>query len=745
MENKKPVKADRSAIFPVVGMMCAVCANTVGKTVSNIKGVTAADVNFAAGTLSVSWDSSLTDPEEMARALDRAGYALISDHDEAQAQQEAAIREEREFKSLKHRMITAWAITIPLAALCMAHLHFPGADWLYTVMAAVVMFWCGAGFYKRGFKALLAKAPSMDTLVAISTLVSFLFSLFNTIWPEYLSSRSMTPELYYEGSAMIIAFVLTGKFMEGSSRRHAGDALKALMGLQPSSAVKIESDGSQRTVEISSIRPGDTLLVRPGDRIPVDGTVENGPASVDESMLSGEPIPVEKTDGDEVTAGTLCINGSLRITARRVGAATELARIIASVRRAQSSKAPVQRLVDRVSAFFVPTVICLAILTFIVWVCVSPDYLPQAFVTSISVLVIACPCALGLATPTAIMVGIGRAASNGIIIKDASALEQISRTDTILFDKTGTLTTGHPKVTDIFFSDTLTEEQRREAEQVLYGAESRSAHPLAVAICEHLRDGNVQPVEPDDFRYEAGSGIFCTTDGKEYAIGAPRLADKSADLTLRMHIADMERDGLSIIVMMQDDTLLLALGVRDTLHPEAADTVSKLKADGITPILLTGDRRNAALSVARQIGIETVIAETLPADKLKEVERLQQEVRYVAMCGDGINDAEALAKANVSIALGGGSEIAMETAQLTLAGGNIAMIPTAISLSKKTLRIIRENLFWAFIYNVIGIPLAAGVLYPLGFLLNPMIASAAMALSSVCVVTNSLRLRKIKI
>lgn len=745
MENKKPVKADRSAIFPVVGMMCAVCANTVGKTVSNIKGVTSADVNFAAGTLSVSWDSSLTDPEEMARALDQAGYALISDHDEAQAQQEAALREEREFNSLKRRMITAWAITIPLAALCMAHLHFPGDDWLYTVMAAVVMFWCGAGFYKRGFKAMLAKAPSMDTLVAISTLVSFLFSLFNTIWPEYLSSRSMTPELYYEGSAMIIAFVLTGKFMEGSSRRHAGDALKALMGLQPSAAVKIESDGSQRTVEISSIRPGDTLLVRPGDRIPVDGTVESGPASVDESMLSGEPIPVEKTDGDNVTAGTLCINGSLRITARRVGAATELARIIASVRRAQSSKAPVQRLVDRVSAFFVPTVICLAILTFIVWICVSPDYLPQAFVTSISVLVIACPCALGLATPTAIMVGIGRAASNGIIIKDASALEQISRTDTILFDKTGTLTTGHPKVTDIFFSDTLTEEQRRETEQVLYGAESRSAHPLAEAICEYLRDRNVQPAEPDEFRYEAGSGIFCTTGGKEYAIGAPRMADKSSDMALRMHIADMERDGLSIIVMLQGDTLLLALGVRDTLRPEAADTVSKLKTDGITPILLTGDRRNAALTVAHQVGIETVIAETLPADKLKEVERLQKEGHYVAMCGDGINDAEALAKANVSIALGGGSEIAMETAQLTLAGGNVAMIPTAISLSKKTLRIIRENLFWAFIYNVIGIPLAAGVLYPLGFLLNPMIASAAMALSSVCVVTNSLRLRNIKI
>ena len=462
-------------------------------------------------------------------------------------------------------------------------------------------------------------------------------------------------------------------------------------------------------------------------------------------MLSGEPIPVEKTDGDEVTVGTLCINGSLRITARRVGAATELARIIASVRRAQSSKAPVQRLVDRVSAFFVPTVICLAILTFIVWICVDPDYLPQAFVTSISVLVIACPCALGLATPTAIMVGIGRAAANGIIIKDATALEQISRTDTILFDKTGTLTPGHPKVTDIFFSDTLTEGQHREAEQVLYGAESRSAHPLAEAICEHLRDNGVQPVEPDEFRYEAGSGIFCTTGGKEYAIGAPRLADKSADLALRMHIADMERDGLSIIVMMQGDTLLLALGVRDTLRPEAADTVSKLKADGITPILLTGDRRNAALSVARQVGIDTVIAETLPADKLKEVERLQKQGHYVAMCGDGINDAEALAKANVSIALGGGSEIAMETAQLTLAGGNIAMIPTAISLSKKTLRIIRENLFWAFIYNVIGIPLAAGVLYPLGFLLNPMMASAAMALSSVCVVTNSLRLRKIKI
>lgn len=596
-------------IFPVVGMMCAVCSNTVEKTLQELPGVKSAEVNFAAANVTVSWDPAVTDPEEMARAVDSAGFTLIVEYDEAQAIREAEQEELRGLRDLRRRMIVAWAITIPLSVLCMVHVHFPAENWIYMVMTLVVMFYCGLDFYRRGFKAMAVKAPSMDTLVAVSTLISFLFSVFNTIFPQILEGRGMRADVYYEGAAMIIAFVLTGKYMEARSRRHTGDALRALMALEPDKA--------------KGLLPGDTVEIVPGDRVPVDGEVSTGSITVDESMLTGESEPVVKNPGDKIFAGTFCVGGKATATARRVGAATELARIIASVRRAQSSKAPVQRAVDKVSAIFVPTVMALSLLTFVIWMIVAPNLLPQAFVCAISVLVIACPCALGLATPTAIMVGIGNGASSGILIKDAAALERISKVDTVIFDKTGTLTTG-----------------------------------------------------PED-----------------------------------------------------------------KVRPGAPEMIARLKARGITPVLLSGDKRERVDRVAREVGIDTVYSEVLPGDKLATVQRYRREHHVVAMVGDGINDAEALADADVSVAIGGGTDIAVETAQLTLAGGNVAALPEAIDLSHRTLRIIHQNLFWAFIYNTVGIPIAAGALYPLGFLLTPIFASAAMALSSVCVVTNSLRLR----
>lgn len=744
MANKKSVK-EEEGIFPVVGMMCAVCANTVAKTIAAMPGVEKSEVNFAAATLSVSWDPEVTDPEAMARALDSAGYALIVERDQAKADERARKREDAEFSDLRRRMVMAWVFTIPLAAMCMMHLHFFADKWIYMAMAFTVMFYCGWDFYRRGFKALAAKAPSMDTLVAVSTIVSFLFSVFNTVWPDYLTGNGMDADLYYEGAAMIIAFVLTGKYMEARSRRHTGDALRSLMGLQPLVAMRVGNDGNAEEVPIVDIRSDDRLLVRPGERVPVDGTVAEGMASVDESMLTGEPVPVEKVQGDTMTAGTLCLKGTVTMTARRVGAATELARIIASVRRAQSSKAPVQRVVDKVAGIFVPTVLGIAALTFIIWISIGIQYLPQAFVTAVSVLVIACPCALGLATPTAIMVGIGRGASNGILIKDAAALERLSKVDVVIFDKTGTLTTGRPQVNVSRFAANLDAESRKELEQALYGAEERSTHPLGGALCRCLDDRGVTPKEPSAFEYVAGKGIICTTDGHEYEIGSPALAEKSTDLELRMHIADMEREGLSIVVVNRDHELAAAFGIRDTVREGAAEMVSALKRNNIDAVLLTGDRKEAANQVAARLGINQVIAEVMPEDKLNTVRALQKEGHVVAMCGDGINDAEALAAADVSVALGGGSDIAIETAQLTLAGGDIAALPMALSLSRNTLKIIHQNLFWAFIYNIIGIPLAAGVLYPLGFMLNPVFASAAMALSSVCVVTNSLRLNRVKL
>lgn len=710
--------------FPITGMMCAVCAGTVQKTLSDIKGVELAEVNFATSSATVLWNPDITSPDVMRQAVASAGYGLIAESDEARAIEEKEKQDAADYRSLCIKVGVAWVLTIPVAVMCMAHVHFHGDSWLYMAMTLIVMAYCGRGFFIRGFKSLFAKAPTMDTLVAISTSVSFLFSAFVTIFPDVLTSRGYSADLYYEGAAMIITFVLTGKLMEARSRRNTGAALRALMGLQPETAIVVEEDGTNREVPISDIREGMRLLVRPGERIPVDGEVTDGFSAVDESMLTGEPEAVEKTAGCKVTAGTLNGNGTLTIMAVKVGKDTELARIVRSVREAQGSKAPVQRLVDRISAWFVPAVLIISVITFFAWIIFSGD-LPKALLCGISMLVIACPCALGLATPTAVMVGIGNGARHGILIKDATALELLDKVNVVVLDKTGTITEGHPRVTGVVWKET---DDRELLAGLCYGAEQKSAHPLAEAVCEYFKGKNVQPVEPEKFSYTPGRGISFRYRDRDYELGAGVTSETA--------------DGRHPSVVLASDGKVIALFyIEDRLREGVAEDIRQLRHGGREVILLTGDRNETAWRIAHKVGIDRVVARALPADKLSVISRLRKEGNVVAMAGDGINDAEALAEADVSVAMGGGSDIAIEVAQLTLIGGNLASLPAAFRLSRRTIRIIKENLFWAFIYNVLGIPLAAGVLAGVGFMLNPMYASAAMALSSVCVVTNSLRLR----
>lgn len=732
MKNKT-----EKGIFPVTGMMCAVCAGTVEKTVSECRGVTDANVNFAASEVSFSWDPSVTSPETVADAVRKAGYDMIVVESAAKAVEEKEKADHREYLQMKRRLILAWVLTIPLSCICMFHIHFPGDEYVQMVLALAVMVFSGRRFYVNGLRHLFSRRPDMDSLVAVSTLVSFLFSLFNT-----LTSHSITADMYYEASAMIIAFVTTGKFMETRAKRNTGTAIKALMGLQPSEAQIIENDGTLKTVSIRDILPGTLISVRPGERIPVDGIVESGISSVDESMLTGEPAGVEKTKGAHVSAGTLNTTGSIVIKATKVGEATELSRIINCVREAQGSKAPVQRLVDRISAVFVPVVMAIAIVTFCVWAAFGPRYIPMAVLAAVSVLVIACPCALGLATPTAVMVGIGRGARNGILVKEAAALELLKKINVLAIDKTGTLTEGTPSVKDVF--------PESPADKLLLqgiaSLEKRSTHPLAKAITDWAESllGNHKDIEPLNFDYIPGKGVTGSVNGYNLWIGNENLAAENHAVmpdSIARRCNDWADEGAGVVIVGMGNEVMLALKVADAIRPDAVEAISVLKGMGIRPVLLTGDRKATALHVAKEAGIDEVIADVLPQGKQDVIKRLRGDGNFVAMAGDGINDSQALAEADVSIAMGGGSDIAMEVAQLTIVSGKLMYIPKALNLSAATLKVIKENLFWAFIYNVIGIPVAAGVLYPVaGIMLSPMIASAAMAFSSVCVVTNSLRL-----
>lgn len=745
MENK-----DMKETFPVEGMMCAVCAGAVEKAASGVTGVKEASVNFAASSLTVVWDPALAGISQIARAVGKAGYVLIAENSLEESIARADRDQAEEWRRMKRRLALSWILTIPLSVICMGGFNWDGMQWIMAVMSVVVMAVCGRKFYVSGFRSLTRGAPNMDTLVAVSTVVSFLFSLFNTLFPEFWTSRGLPADLYYEASAMIISFVLTGKTLELRARRQTGQALRALMGLQPSEAFVREKNGGIRECAVSDLRPDDIVVVRPGDRVPVDGTVVAGHTSVDESMLTGEPRQVEKNAGAFIWAGTINGNGTVDVRCDAVGATTELSRIIDSVRSAQGSKAPVQRLVDRVAAVFVPVVMTISLLTFCMWFFVDREMLSTGIVAAVSVLVIACPCALGLATPTALMVGIGRGARNGLLIKDAQALETLASVNVIAIDKTGTLTEGHPEVVETI--EVLPEASSVGFREILYYIESKSSHPLASAICSALSDiaAGETPVSGSwDMEYIPGMGITASNGQMTVWAGSAALMERmnaSPDAPAVAGIRRLEDRGAGLVFAGTDNRLTVVYGVEDRLREDARSTVERLRKDRIGIILLTGDSQSPAGRVAEEAGILDVEAGCMPDRKKEIIKRLKDEGKCVAMVGDGINDSEALAEADVAIAMGSGSDIAIDVAGLTLVGGRLGDLPKAISLSKVTRRVIRENLFWAFIYNIVGIPLAAGVLWSsTGWLLSPMVASAAMALSSVCVVCNSLRLNYIKI
>lgn len=728
--------------IPVLEMSCAVCAASVESTVRALEGVEEAAVNFAAGTLNVEYDPARITPRQMQAAVQAIGYDLIIDEENATELQEQEQR--RHYLALRRRTLWAWVFSVPLMLLGMVWMHEPWSPWVQLVLTLPVLLVFGRSFYVTGWRQARHGKANMDTLVALSTSIAFLFSLFNTFFPRFWYDRGLEPHVYYEAAAMIVAFVLLGKLLEERAKGSTSSAIRKLMGLQPKTARLVGTDGSEREVPIAQLKPGDRISVRPGERIPVDGTVAEGSSYVDESMISGEPLPVSKKSGDRVLAGTINQRGAFVLEATQVGAGTVLARIVRMVQEAQGSKAPVQRIVDRVSAVFVPTVIGIAILTFVVWmVAAGTSSLTYALLSAVSVLVIACPCALGLATPTALMVGIGKAAEHHILIKDAFALENLCRIDTVVLDKTGTLTEGKPTVTDWLWL--ASPDETAYLKSVLLAVEMKSEHPLAAAVVAALEDDGTGTAEVSAFGSMTGKGVEACVNGTDYWVGSRGLADSYLSVIPEPVTAQAEKwqeAGKSVIWYGRGAELLAIAAIADPVKTTSVEAVRELERMGIEVHMLTGDGRKTAAAVAADLGLTHFEAEVMPDDKEEYVKALQAQGRRVAMVGDGINDSQALARADVSVAMGKGTDIAMDVAMVTLMTSDLSLLPKAVILSRRTVRLIRQNLFWAFIYNLIGIPLAAGALYPAyGILLNPMLASAAMAFSSVSVVTNSLRLK----
>ena len=736
------MRETETKVLPVLEMSCAVCAGNVESTVQALSGVEKASVNFAAGTLTVTYNPSVITLEVMQAAVQAAGYDLIVEAEDPVAMQEEKAR--MHYKILRRNTIGAWTLSIPLALLGMVFMHVPFGNWIMMVLALAIMIFFGRSFYVNGVRHALKGKANMDTLVALSTSIAFLFSLFNTLCPGFWLGKGLEPHVYYEASGVIIAFVLLGKLMEERAKNSTSSAIKGLMGLQPKTA-RLVTDGREEEVPISNLQVGNVVSVRPGEKIPVDGTLLQGSSSVDESMLSGEPIPVEKNAGDRVLAGTINQKGAFTMEVTSVGGTTVLAQIVQMVQSAQGSKAPVQRIVDKISGIFVPVVVLLSFLTFVCWLVIGGEsYFSYALLSAVSVLVIACPCALGLATPTALMVGMGKGAEQHILIKDAFALENLCKVDTVVLDKTGTLTEGVPVVTDSYW---ISDDNIRYLD-VLYTAEQKSEHPLASAILCWLEESGAKVCEAENFERLTGRGVRIQVEGVTYWVGSQGLLDifqAGIPEKVRKQIGQWQEDGQSVVFYGQETRLLAVLAISDRIKPTSAEAVKELKKQGIEVHLLTGDGVRTAERVAATLDIGYYKAEVMPNDKEEYIISLQQQGKKVAMVGDGINDSQALARADVSIAMGKGTDIAMDVAMVTLITSDLLLLPGAIRLSKQTVRLIYQNLFWAFIYNVIGIPLAAGVLFPInGLLLNPMLASAAMAFSSVSVVLNSLRLKFMK-
>lgn len=724
--------------FPVLNMSCASCAVSAESMIQSVNGVINASVNFATTELTVEYLPNMTNPLALQKALQEVGYDLLIE-DEASQQNSFENIQQEKFKKLKQKTVLAIALTIPVVIIGMFLMDIPYANEIMWLFSTPVVLWLGKDFFINAWKQAKHRSANMDTLVALSTGIAYLFSVFNMLFPQFWHQRGLHAHVYFEAAAVIVAFILLGKMLEEKAKGNTSSAIKKLMGLQPKTVIVIQSDGTEKQTFVEDVIVDDIILVKPGEKIAVDGKLINGSSYVDESTLTGEPVPVLKNINDNVFAGTINQKGSFQFNALKVGKETMLAQIIKTVQDAQGSKAPVQKLVDKIAGIFVPVVIGISILTFVLWQIFGGDNgLVQGLLAAVTVLVIACPCALGLATPTAIMVGVGKAAENGILIKDAESLELAKKITTVVLDKTGTITEGKPVVTDVYWYN-----DNSSTASILYSIEKKSEHPLADAVVKNFT--KTEDIELTSFESITGKGVRATYQKENYFVGNMTFIKEQNILIEDMKVEKATawtKESKTVIWFADSKQVLSIIAISDSIKPTSVAAIQQLHKMGIELYMLTGDNESTAKAIAEKTGIDKYQASMLPHQKADFIKVLQQQGKVVAMVGDGINDSTALATADVSIAMGKGSDIAMDVAKMTIVSSDLNKIPMAIRLSKQTVATIRQNLFWAFIYNVIGIPIAAGILYPInGFLLNPMIAGAAMAMSSVSVVSNSLRLK----
>lgn len=743
--------------LPIGGMSCAVCAKRVEKAISELEGVADVNVNFAAEKAFVTYNPQKVRPSAMKEAVLKAGYQPLENKG-AGAEDEDRKRREKEINTMKKKFIAAAIFAFPLLYIAMVPMikfvSLPGAKMLDGLMMNYPLFYAlleffltvpvicvGYRFYTVGFKSLFQKSPNMDSLIAVGTTAAVAFSLYNTFQIAKGNFQAVH-SLYFESAGVIITLILLGKMLEAVSKGKTGEAIKKLMGLAPKTAFVIQN-GAETEIPVEEVEIGDIIIVKPGSKIPVDGVVIEGHTAIDESMLTGESMPVDKKAGDKVYAASLNTTGTVKFRAEKVGSDTALAQIIKLVEQAQGSKAPIAKLADIVAGYFVPAVIAIAVASGIAWFIGTGDF-KFALTIFISVLVIACPCALGLATPTAIMVGTGKGAENGILIKSGEALETAHKINAIILDKTGTITEGKPSVTDLICASNFTQEKLL---QFVASAEKNSEHPLGQAIVRGAQEKSLALLEAENFNSITGQGIEAQIAGLSVFVGNRKMMEEK-----NISVKELEKDadklaeeGKTPVFVATDGQPAGIVAVADVVKKSSRAAIESLHKMGIEVAMITGDNKKTAEAIARQVGIDRVLAEVLPQDKAFEVKKLQQEGRKVAMVGDGINDAPALAQSDIGIAIGSGTDVAMESADIVLMHSDLTDVPTAILLSKKTIRNIKQNLFWAFGYNTIGIPVAAGVLYLFGGpLLNPMLAAAAMSLSSVSVLTNALRLKRFK-
>lgn len=729
--------------LPVTGMSCASCAASTESMVKAQPGVVNAAVNFANSSLQVEYIPAIVTPQQLKQSVQSIGYDLVIEESK-EAQQALEDLHKEKLQSLKQKTLWSIIFSVPLVIIGMFSMNMPYANYIMWALATPVVLVFGRQFFVNAYKQAKHRSANMDTLVALSTGIAYLFSVFNTVYPQFWHQRGLQAHVYFEAAAVVIAFILLGKLLEERAKASTSSAIKKLMGLQPKTVTVVHHGGHTMEIPIEEVKINDLIVVKPGEKIPVDGKVITGESYVDESMISGEPVPLLKQKDTKVFAGTINQKGSFQFKAEKVGGDTLLAHIIKMVQEAQGSKAPVQKLVDKIAGIFVPIVIGIALLAFVSWMVLGgANGLTQGLLALVTVLVIACPCALGLATPTAIMVGVGKGAEHGILIKDAEALELSHKVNAIVLDKTGTITQGKPEVTEVLWID-----ETPENKNILFSLEQASEHPLADAIKAYYKQ-EAKTVSLSNIQSITGAGISAAFNGKNYFAGTAKLLHQNniaMDEEIKAWSDEKRAEAKTVVFFANSKKALAVIAIADTIKQSSKQAISQLKSLGIDVYMFTGDNEQTASAIAKEVGITNFNAEALPQDKYEFVKQLQQQGKVVAMVGDGINDSQALAQADVSIAMGRGSDIAMDVAKMTLMTSDLLKIPSALRLSKRTVQTIKQNLFWAFIYNVIGIPIAAGVLYPInGFLLNPMIAGAAMALSSVSVVTNSLRLKWMKL